>query len=209
MRILNSMESLSKLILIDTSLKKWHCLKVFLIIMVTYLLRIQWKNSLNFLLHFCFGRMLSIFIITVLLLVSIISWFRFSVGSVLCDTMMPIKASSRFTARIVVFNVEMPIIKGFIVSFLLFLGSNVCTSRVRVSFWSLSCNRYSQSLLSTLPFDQCYHVPRFDFLASTCHFCLLTSVISSLPPQLCLFTPMAPSIVWHDCYIHWNYCSVD
>jgi len=38
-----------------------------------------------------------------------------SVGSVLCDTVSPIKASSRFTARIVVFNVEMPIIKGFIV----------------------------------------------------------------------------------------------
>jgi len=38
-----------------------------------------------------------------------------SVGSVLCDTISPIKASSRFTARIVVFNVEMPIIKGFIV----------------------------------------------------------------------------------------------
>lgn len=38
-----------------------------------------------------------------------------SVGSVLCDPLLPIKATSRIVARIVVFNVAMPIIKGFMV----------------------------------------------------------------------------------------------
>ena len=41
--------------------------------------------------------------------------FLFSVGSVLCDPLLPIKATSRIVARIVVFNVAMPIIKGFMV----------------------------------------------------------------------------------------------
>ena len=36
-----------------------------------------------------------------------------SLGSVLCDQSQPIRVTSRIEARIVVFNVEVPITKGF------------------------------------------------------------------------------------------------
>eukprot|EP00794_Sanderia_malayensis_P004740 gene4740-5363_t len=40
-----------------------------------------------------------------------------SVGSILCDTICPIKVTSRINARVVVFNIELPIIRGFMVIF--------------------------------------------------------------------------------------------
>ena len=38
------------------------------------------------------------------------------VGSILCDPADPIKAASRFRARVVIFNIDIPITKGFPVS---------------------------------------------------------------------------------------------
>ena len=38
------------------------------------------------------------------------------VGSILCDPAEPIKATSRFRARVVIFNIDVPITKGFPVS---------------------------------------------------------------------------------------------
>ena len=35
------------------------------------------------------------------------------VGSILCDPQNPIRATSRFKARVVIFNIEVPITKGF------------------------------------------------------------------------------------------------
>ncbi|ELT90052.1 hypothetical protein CAPTEDRAFT_178027 [Capitella teleta] len=35
------------------------------------------------------------------------------VGSILCDPMLPIKVTSRFRARVVIFNIDVPITKGF------------------------------------------------------------------------------------------------
>lgn len=39
-----------------------------------------------------------------------------AVGFILCDTQWPVQVASRFQARIVVFNVTVPITKGFPVS---------------------------------------------------------------------------------------------
>ena len=39
----------------------------------------------------------------------------FSVGSILCDVEIPIKVTSKIQTRIVVFNVQIPITKGFMV----------------------------------------------------------------------------------------------
>ena len=47
-------------------------------------------------------------------------WFLFfRVGSVLCPPSSPIKCTMKLKARILVFNIRVPITKGFMVSFLL------------------------------------------------------------------------------------------
>ena len=50
----------------------------------------------------------------------ILLWFLFfRVGSVLCPPSSPIKCTMKLKARILVFNIRVPITKGFMVSFLL------------------------------------------------------------------------------------------
>lgn len=48
-----------------------------------------------------------------------------SVGYILCDPSFPVPVSSKFEAKVVVFNVTIPITKGYSVSFGSFSSSNI------------------------------------------------------------------------------------
>lgn len=49
-----------------------------------------------------------------------------SVGNILCDPQRPVPISTKFEARIVVFNVTVPITKGYSVSKQVNIGNNKC-----------------------------------------------------------------------------------
>lgn len=48
------------------------------------------------------------------------------VGYILCDPQVPVPIASKFQARIVVFNVTVPLTKGFPVSILLVCWNEIC-----------------------------------------------------------------------------------
>lgn len=50
-----------------------------------------------------------------------------SIGYVLCDIEKPIPVTTKFEARIVIFNIVLPITKGYTVRIFLYLGSTLST----------------------------------------------------------------------------------
>lgn len=78
--------------------------------------------------------------------------FLFSIGCIFCDPKEPIRACTRFRAKILLFNIEVPITKGFPVR-TFSLRSNFCYINISAFFFFLMWD--VQVWLSTFPCILC------------------------------------------------------